>query len=52
MKKSKKKVKPEKGYVPYQCDQCGGSGMIPSEDGSTSIDCPKCEGSGKYKPFP
>jgi len=35
--------KPEK-----KCFKCEGTGMVQRDDGGQAIDCPKCEGSGKW----
>ena len=32
----------------YECKMCEGSGIVPSEQGGESENCPQCEGSGSY----
>ncbi len=35
----------------YECGNCEGSGIIQSENGDESIECPKCQGLGTYNHY-
>jgi DnaJ-class molecular chaperone len=35
----------------YECKDCDGDGIIQSENGDKSVECPKCQGTGTYNPY-
>lgn len=47
-KQYKKKVNPNEERMKGLCRTCEGTGYVQSEDGSHTVDCPDCFGSGKY----